>query len=342
MVLTVSSELPPVSVLSLGKSLPKDLICPKDVKEDSSGVGYEVKKLPGRGSGLIATKDFYPGDLVMREHPIINMPDKVFSRDDPDYIEDWLDKRINKLSSEDRFKFYDLSDARGAQYDEDSGESSKTTLGIFYTNCMNFVDDSAALFPTMARSNHSCTPNSEFITRTKLGVQDLVATRSIKKGEEITLSYIPAADEGSDERKVRVNYLLEWYGFQCNCHTCCLKGASLKSDDALRQRIKSLQSKNSSELSLLEMDELIDGLRITESKLVYQKEILSIAIQKALAENDMKLSAKFFVSSLIVDSIIEVEEKTGHNVKYGGELTQGFKLQNVRIGHSNFLFPIAF
>ena len=57
---------------------------------------------------------------------------------------------------------------------------------------------------------------------------------------------------------------------------------------------------------MLEMDELIDGLRITESKLVYQKEILSIAVQKALAENDMKLSAKFFVSSLIVDSIIEV------------------------------------
>ena len=99
---------------------------------------------------------------------------------------------------------------------------------------MNFTDDSAALFPTMARSNHSCTPNSEFITREKLGnnrkdgkykhvihpsiclvssnsnvitipligVQDLVATRSIKEGEEITLSYIPAADEGSDERKV--------------------------------------------------------------------------------------------------------------------------------------------
>ena len=43
-----------------------------------------------------------------------------FSRDDPDYIEEWLDKRINKLSSEDRFKFYDLSDARGAQYDEGS------------------------------------------------------------------------------------------------------------------------------------------------------------------------------------------------------------------------------
>ena len=57
---------------------------------------------------------------------------------------------------------------------------------------------------------------------------------------------------------------------------------------------------------MLEIDELVDGLRITESKLLYQKEILNLAIQKALIENDMKLSAKFFVSSLIVDSIIEV------------------------------------
>ena len=47
-----------------------------------------------------------------------------FSCDDPDYIENWLDKRINKLSSADRFNFYDLSDARGAQYNEGSHKSS--------------------------------------------------------------------------------------------------------------------------------------------------------------------------------------------------------------------------
>ena len=80
----------------------------------------------------------------------------------------------------------------------------------------------------------------------------------------------------------------------------------MQNDDSLRQRIKFLQSKDVSELSLLELDELVDGLRITEAKLVYQKEILNKAIQRALDAHDMKLSAKFFVSSLIVDSIIEV------------------------------------
>ena len=55
-----------------------------------------------------------------------------FSSDDPDYIEDWLDKRINKLSSEDRFKFYDRSDARGAQYDEGSHKSSIYIVSLIF------------------------------------------------------------------------------------------------------------------------------------------------------------------------------------------------------------------
>lgn len=59
-------------------------------------------------------------------------------------------------------------------------------------------------------------------------------------------------------------------------------------------------------MTLLELDELVDGLRYTESKHVYQKEILSKAIERAVDQNDMKLSAKFFVQKLIVDSIIEV------------------------------------
>lgn len=44
----------------------------------NDNVGYEVKELQGRGYGLVATKPFYPGDLVMREMPIIDMPDKIF------------------------------------------------------------------------------------------------------------------------------------------------------------------------------------------------------------------------------------------------------------------------
>ena len=57
----------------------------------------------------------------------------------------------------------------------------------------------------------------------RVAVQDLVATSTIVEGEEITLSYVPAANEGSDQRNVRIEYLIEWYGFCCKCRTCCLE-----------------------------------------------------------------------------------------------------------------------
>ena len=95
-----------------------------------------------------------------REKPLVVMPDKIFSLDDPDEIEEWLEKRLLKMPASQRQKFYDLSDSR---FDE------KTTLGIFFTNDMNFIDESAALFPVMARVNHACQPNADFVCRPQIG-----------------------------------------------------------------------------------------------------------------------------------------------------------------------------
>ena len=56
-----------------------------------------------------------------------------------------------------------------------------------------------------------------------LGVQDLVATKRIKKGDEILISYLPANDQGSDVSEIRQQYTKEWYGFECTCQVCNLK-----------------------------------------------------------------------------------------------------------------------
>ena len=56
-----------------------------------------------------------------------------------------------------------------------------------------------------------------------LGVQDLVATKRIKKGDEILISYLPANAEGSDVSEIRQKYTKEWYGFDCTCQVCNLK-----------------------------------------------------------------------------------------------------------------------
>jgi len=167
---------------------------------------FKVEKLPGRGDGVVALRDFQPGDLIMEDHPMIVMPDNIFERDDPDYIERWLDKKINLLSCFDREKYFNLSDARSSDFDP-SMNPSKTSLGIFYTNCMSFIENSAALFPTMAKTNHSCSPNAEFFQSSREYTQQLVATQSISKGEEITISYLHAEKEHSDVKKIRQKYL---------------------------------------------------------------------------------------------------------------------------------------
>ncbi len=176
---------------------------------------FEIKKTKLKGQGMFATRTILPGDLILREKPLVVMPDKVFQNDDMDEVEEWLEKRLNRLSAEDREKFFNLSDSKAELAGEDP-----TILGIFFTNDMNFIDDSAALFPTMARANHSCVPKADFITRPDLGVQDLVAVDKIEAGEEITISYLPASAEGSDVKNVRQSYTLEWYGFKCQCGAC--------------------------------------------------------------------------------------------------------------------------
>jgi hypothetical protein len=40
------------------------------------------------------------------------MPQKIFDDDDPNYIELWLDRHINRMTTEEREIFYSLADSR--------------------------------------------------------------------------------------------------------------------------------------------------------------------------------------------------------------------------------------
>lgn len=140
-----------------------ELLIIEEQVHDEVSIKCQVQETPHSGKGMFALEDIKPGTIILRENPMIVMPDKVFSSDDPDFIESWLEKRLNKCSAAQRQEFYDLADSRSENPDE------KTILGIFYTNDMTFIDDSAALFPTMARVNHACRPNADFICRPQLG-----------------------------------------------------------------------------------------------------------------------------------------------------------------------------
>lgn len=287
---------------------------------------FDVKQVTfeGKGQGLVATRDFQVGEVVMREDPLIDMPLKVFDNPDMDRVERWLDRKVNGLTCQQRQIYFELSDCRS---DLRADDSEKTALGIFWTNCMNFIDESAAVFPEMARTNHSCAPNTEFITNKGLTQQELIAVQPIKQGQEITLSYLAANGEGSDIAKKRQEYLREYYGFQCVCAACTL--ATHEED---RIQVRRHQSKGMEALNIFEMEELVDGLDRIGSKVYHREEMNRRFFDQALLHNDKVLTLKSFSSVYLYKAILSCPQLEEWKSNF-------LKSKCVLIGGKDYVFP---
>eukprot|EP00268_Persea_americana_P008899 TRINITY_DN1348_c1_g1_i2.p1 TRINITY_DN1348_c1_g1~~TRINITY_DN1348_c1_g1_i2.p1 ORF type:complete len:494 (+),score=102.90 TRINITY_DN1348_c1_g1_i2:197-1678(+) len=86
-------------------------------------------------------------------------------------------------------------------------------LGDDYSVCCQ----GTAFFPLQSCMNHSCCPNAKAFKRDedRDGQATIVAVRPIRKGEEITISYIDE-ELPCEERQA----LLADYGFRCQCKKC--------------------------------------------------------------------------------------------------------------------------
>lgn len=76
-----------------------------------------------------------------------------------------------------------------------------------------------ALFPAIARINHSCIPNAQANFHPLHQTFNVHATRDIPVGEEVSISYLPEVGQLRDQRIVKLE---EGYGFICNCPACDL------------------------------------------------------------------------------------------------------------------------
>lgn len=66
-----------------------------------------------------------------------------------------------------------------------------------------------------SRINHSCIPNAHFSWNANIGRETVHAVRDIRKGEEITISYLPAICT-LKKRQIQ----LKPYVFACDCPAC--------------------------------------------------------------------------------------------------------------------------
>eukprot|EP00929_Paragymnodinium_shiwhaense_P074475 TRINITY_DN38126_c0_g2_i1.p1 TRINITY_DN38126_c0_g2~~TRINITY_DN38126_c0_g2_i1.p1 ORF type:complete len:685 (+),score=114.40 TRINITY_DN38126_c0_g2_i1:173-2227(+) len=107
-----------------------------------------------------------------------------------------------------------------------SAEDAWKILRIMNNNFLlhSCLPDWRMVFPLVARINHSCKPNAllvdvswEELTGDK-PKKCIIALRSIAKGEDITISYLP--DEQLLQPRAERQAALDRWGFTCSCSRC--------------------------------------------------------------------------------------------------------------------------
>ncbi|KAJ7725376.1 hypothetical protein B0H16DRAFT_1594758 [Mycena metata] len=169
---------------------------------------FVVRDIPGKGKGVIATRDIKQGELLLQESPMFVVP-KSITGSPAAFI--W--RLLNNVTQADR----------------DATHPEEVALAIFQTNAVSAADDGVGVFPRMARMNHGCASafNAVYSWRKRERQLFVHALRNIQRGQELLTTYT----ETKRSRHERREFLLQRYGFLCTCAVCSLDDATSKLSD---------------------------------------------------------------------------------------------------------------
>ncbi|TQN74730.1 SET domain-containing protein 5 [Colletotrichum shisoi] len=189
---------------------------------------FEVREIPGKGLGAVATEAIRVGDVVLREHPALLQlaePAEALDRTQAIWV---LEEGFVRLPRRDQQSIFDLSRSTGGHVLEDIVRTN--TFGATFNDVAHL-----GLFPRVARINHACKPNA--ITRYSPRTLELevVAYKDIQPGEEVSISYSMLNMLSDDRRRT----LQEW-GFNCTCALCGSPAADIAASDARRARLQQI------------------------------------------------------------------------------------------------------
>jgi len=252
---------------------------------------FVSRQIEGKGIGVIALRNIKQGELIISEEPLLIIPwwvrHSIYPGKD---LEDTLSKFLEDLPEDKYQLFMSLSDCKSEE---------KSEIGIWRTN--NFAlgptspKSSNGIFPTIARFNHSCYPSAEFVWNEKKGQQDIRAIRDIQASEEITLCYFTSKNQ-LEKVEQRKQYLLDYYGFECCCHVCSLKGEALVQDESLRSQIQKWKDEFDDlvyEYSDIEDDDNELKNEVTEEDVCTDlKQALNIGLQRLDLMNQLSIKIR--------------------------------------------------
>lgn len=201
---------------------------------------YDMQEFPGKGMGLVAKKDIKRGDLIMANTVSLMIDYRVFEELPED---EWMELQalaVDNLPERHRSAVLNLSTHDGGELTHIQKVNKITTTNAFDIDPR--ADDEEqdngffVVFPEIARMNHDCRANADYYFDHNTLTQYIHAIRPIKKGEEITLSYInPRMRHEARKRKLQ-----RIWGFQCVCHLCTRKPARIAASDSRITQIKEL------------------------------------------------------------------------------------------------------
>ncbi|KAI0035261.1 hypothetical protein K488DRAFT_83223 [Vararia minispora EC-137] len=202
---------------------------------------FELREVAGAGLGLFATVDIALGELILCERPLLFSPSwSAFVTFPPEYPlekiarvtrhewEKYLAKVLSHIPETRRAKYLALTNSH-------LHDGSGPLFGIKRTNCWSSgleetihpregVSEQAPYVMVgdlSSRVNHSCCPNSRVLIHEPSFSLGLRALRTIRAGEEITVSYCDILAPCETRQRA-----LARYGFRCTCAACSDPGKS--------------------------------------------------------------------------------------------------------------------
>merc|ERR1719323_1068263 len=204
-----------------------------------------ICEVAGKGLGMIALEPLHPGQVLLKEKPMIEVDMGAGSLDRREVALCYREQDWEQQGEKREFK--KLARAFVALSKEESlamawADLRRENIEFDFRKFCNFIQTyvsnafSDGLWPDLARVNHSCFPNAEVVKRARERL--LVVVRPVERGEEVTHSYLRSL-VGRDARR---EVLERRWGFFCVCTLCCLPQSFRIEQESQRTRFRAAKS----------------------------------------------------------------------------------------------------
>ena len=158
----------------------------------SASLPFSVVEIAGKGHGCVARRTIGIGERIIADPPLVVQGPGMPS----------LQAACNAMTPQAAALYFALTQ-NVARFGE-----TKHITGIFATNGIPFVHKErrlSAIFPVVARFNHSCDSNATYKYNETLGKLTVHACKQIRPNEEICVSYgFPASCLQREQRQQRL------------------------------------------------------------------------------------------------------------------------------------------